>query len=111
MDDNRKDALVTLCMLKLRFQNELQVDLMNIQKKTKELVNMGLDEQSIITSIQRLEDRGHVKKNSENLLLASGIVHHYIEILQYDDEVNIEETLGILENRIRNHTDHRRYDL
>jgi hypothetical protein len=32
MDDNRKDALVTLCMLKLRFQNELQVDLMNKQK-------------------------------------------------------------------------------
>jgi predicted transcriptional regulator len=111
MDDNRKDALITLCMLKLRFQNKLKVNLTNIQEKTKELENMGLDEQSIITSIQRLRDRGHIKDNSENLLLGSGIVYHYIEILQYEGEVNIEETLDILENRIRHYTEHRRYDL
>ena len=111
MDDNRKDALVMLCMLKLRFKNKQQVNLTNIQEKTKELGDMELGKQSIITSIQRLRDRGHVKDNSDNLLLGSGIVYHYIEILQYDDGVNIEETLDILENRIRQYTEHRRYDL
>ncbi|OKP96255.1 hypothetical protein [Paenibacillus sp. P46E] len=111
MEDNRIDALVTLCMLKLHFQNKLQVNLTNIQEKSKELKDMRLDEQSIIASIQRLRHRGHVKDNSVNLLLGSGIVHHYIEILQYDDGVNIEETLNILENRIRHYTEHRRYDL
>ncbi|WP_130609236.1 hypothetical protein [Cohnella abietis] len=98
-------------MLKLRFQNKLQVSLKNIQDKIKGLINEEIDEQSIVASVQRLRDRGHVRDNGENLLLGSGIVHHYIEVLQYDDGVNIDETLDILENRIRHHTEHRRYDL
>lgn len=40
-----------------------------------------LDEQSIKTSIQRLRDKGHIKDNSENLLLGLGIVYHYIETI------------------------------
>jgi hypothetical protein len=100
MDDKRIDTIVTLCMLKLRFQYKMDVILGNIAEKSNGICNIVLNVEVILNSIKRLKSIGHVKEEENKLLLRSGIVFYYIEILVGGKGMSINESLEFLERRL-----------
>ncbi|MEK3910788.1 hypothetical protein [Paenibacillus sp. FSL H7-0331] len=99
MDDNDIDLMIILSMLKLRFETKQKLTIDNIHAKTNELSNSLLNGKAITDSIKRLRFQGHIKENLDILLLRSGIVFYYIEILQTCDEIN--EALGLIKDCLK----------